>query len=98
MLFLFLPLFFAKSFSAFSSHLIEGGEEALFCGLTHSKDRKTVHLRIRNIILHYMTSPLILFLRNCLQSKFCPPGESWLLLPLSPLLQAKGASLGKKIR
>ena len=32
-----------------SSHLIEGCEEALFCGLTHSKDRKTVHLKIQNI-------------------------------------------------
>ena len=59
----FLPLFFVKSFSAFSSHFIEGGEEALFCGLTHSKDRKTVHLQIQSIILHYITlsSPLILF-------------------------------------
>ena len=50
------------------------------------------------ITLHYITSLRILFLRNCLQSKFCPPAESWLPLPLSPLLQAKGASLGKKIR
>ena len=53
-----------------SSHLIEGCEETLFCGLTHSEDRKTVHLKTQNIILHYITSPLILFLRNFLQSKF----------------------------